>query len=263
MSDQPSINYLIATYAGVSKKREIGDKGITPYILQIHLEKLISLLPTTTLIKQITIMRPKVVGCDVYKEYYKIENYIEEINGRFNIPVKFVDMDNYYNGVSYSQYRHAFKEHPNFDLYMLMEDDWIPVQEQFDQLLLTEWRKHFKSTSDKGYLCMWYAAIMKFMNHAAISVGLVSRSAFQELQSRCQLNVELDQYNFSLVLEHIGCIIKDFSNGGNNWRILFWESNNGVIYDFSSKIKDKECLLVPLQFTLRDTHNYEIVPRQY
>jgi len=55
MNNDISINYIIATYSGISKKRERFDKGITPFTLQMHLDKLIELLPTTSIVKQITI----------------------------------------------------------------------------------------------------------------------------------------------------------------------------------------------------------------
>lgn len=259
----PSINYIIATYAGTSRKRENSDKGMTPFILQLHLEQLIKLLPSTTLIKQITITKPKVDIGKSYKEYYDIQDKVEKIEKHFGIPVKFIEMNNYATGVSYSQYRKAFQEFPNFDLYMLMEDDWIPVQNQFDTLLINEWNKHFTSYNDNAYLCLWYATILKYKAHAAISVGIISNKALTEISTWCKLDQQLDQYNFSLVLQHIGTKIKDFSHHGNNWRVLFWETSKGVIYDFYHNKKDKECLLAPLHFIMKDKYDYQIVAKNY
>jgi hypothetical protein len=258
---EPTINYLIATYAGVSKKREKGDKGITPFVLQMHLVRLIALLPTVSLIKQITIIRPNVVDGESYEEYYKIEKYINEIEGKFNVPVRFVDMKNYSKGVSYSQYRYAFSQYPNFDLYMLMEDDWVPMQTNFDKLLISEWKSKFSSIDEKAFLCLWYACIGKLKEHSAISVGMVSRTALSELQERCHLSQELDQYHFSLALEIIGTKIKDFSQSGNKWRIVFWESSEGVLYDFAPSGTAKECLLAPLHLCVLNEQNFQIIPR--
>ena len=259
----PSINYIIATYSGISRRREKGDKGMTPLVLQLHLEQLIKLLPSTTMIKQITITKPKVDIGESYKEYYDIDDKVKVIEEQFKIPVKCIEMNNYVTGVSYSQYRMAFQEFPDFDLYMLMEDDWIPVQSEFDTLLITEWNKQFTSYDDNAYLCLWYASIMKYKAHAAISVGLISNKALTELSKWAKMDVQLDQYNFSLVLQHITTSIKDFSYHGNNWRVLFWETSKGVIYDFYSNIKDKECLLAPLHFIMKDKYNYEIVAKNY
>lgn len=144
-----------------------------------------------------------------------------------------------------------------------MEDDWIPLQKSFDSILLEEWDKRFSSHKHNAYLCLWYAAIMKYKAHAAISVGIISNKALTELAKWCKMDVQLDQYNFSLVLQHIGTEIKDFSYNGNNWRILFWETSKGLIYDFSHANKNKECLLAPLQYILKDTYDYKIVSKYY
>ncbi len=262
MNNVISINYIIATYSGISKKRERFDKGITPSTLQMHLDKLIELLPTTRIIKQITITRPKVDLNKCYKEYYEIKDKIDIIEKEFSIPVKVVDMNNYSTGVSYSQYRRAFQDYPNFDFYMLMEDDWIPIQKEFDTLLIREWEKHFPFHNSNAYLCLWYADIMKYKAHAAISVGIISNKALTELSKWCKMDTQLDQYHFSLALQHIGTEIRDFSYNGENWKILFWETSKGVIYDFSFTIKDKECLLAPLQYILKDKYGFQIVPKQ-
>jgi hypothetical protein len=259
-SRKPSINYLIATYAGVSSKREEGDKGITPFILQLHLKQLIELLPSCSMIKQVTIMRPSVEDNDSYDEYYNIQTYVDDIEERFGIPVRFVDMQNYKSGVSYSQYRQAFEVYPDFDLYMLMEDDWVPMQERFDQLLMTEWYTHFASPCDNAFLCMWITSSRKYKPHAAISVGLVSNVALKALKSRFDISVELDQYRFSLGLEVVGTTIKDYSTD-TNWRILFWESGKSCIYDFSPSRSNQQTLLAPLHFLLKDEYNFTILPR--
>lgn len=261
VSPSMSINYIIATYSGVSKKRERCDKGITPFVLQMHLDKLIELLPTTNMIKQVTITKPKVGRDNSYKEYYEIQDKVDIIEKDLHIPVKLIDMDNYSTGVSYSQYRRAFQEYPSFDFYMLMEDDWIPIQKDFDSILLNEWKRRFSSFDSNSFLCLWYASIMKYKAHAAISVGIISNKALTELSKWCKMDTQLDQYNFSLVLQHIGTEIKDFSYNGENWRILFWETSKGVLYDFSYTIKDKECLLAPLQYILRDKYDFQIVPK--
>jgi hypothetical protein len=104
---------------------------------------------------------------------------------------------------------------------------------------------------------------MKYKPHAAISVGLISNKALTELSKWAKMDVQLDQYNFSLVLQHIETKIKDFSCQGNNWRILFWETSKGVIYDFYYHIKDKQCLLAPLHFILKDKYDYQIVAKTY
>lgn len=272
MNNVISVNYVIATYAGCSKNRERFDKGITPFTLQLHLDKLIELLSTTSIIKQITITKPKVDVHYSYKEYYDIQDKIDMIEKKFNIPVEIIDMDNYSTGVSYSQYRRAFQDYPNFDFYILMEDDWIPIQKEFDILLIREWEERFPSHNSNAYLCLWYSTgmrrisniygITEYKAHAAISVGIISNKALTELSKWCKMNTQLDQYHFSLALQHIGTEIRDFSCNGENWKILFWETSKGIIYDFSYTVENKECLLAPLQYILKDKYGFQIVPKQ-
>jgi hypothetical protein len=251
-----SMNYLIATYAGISPKREFYDKGLTSSILQKHLQQLIKLLPTTTMIKQVTIMRPRLANEKAYDIYYEIDDYVSTIEKTFGIPVKFIDMDNYTYGVSYSQYRKAFAEYPTFDFYIVMEDDWVPLQERFDELLLTEWKKQFQSVNDQGYLCLWYRH-----EHATISVGMISQSAFTRFILRFPLALELNQYDFSKAFEEIGIRVCDYSDHGKNWRILFWDSYCGKIFDYSTCKDSTECLLAPLHFLYKDELGFVIEPR--
>ena len=253
-----SMNYLISTYAGISRKRETYDKGLTPSILQKHLAQLIKLLPTTTMIKQVTIMRPSTENVKTYDIYYKIDEYVTTIEKMYGIPVKFVDMKNYEYGVSYSQYRQAFAEYPDFDLYIVMEDDWVPLQERFDELLLAEWKKQFQSVKDKGYLCMWYTDVEP---HASISVGMISQSAFLTFVLSFPIHIEFNQFDFSKQFEKLGVRVCDYSDHGKNWRILFWDSSCGKIFDFYKCKESTECLLAPLHYLYKDQFGFVIEPR--
>ena len=61
MHDHTTINYIIATYSGVSKSRELYDDE-SDIILQKHLKTLCKSLESAQNIKQITIIKPLVVG---------------------------------------------------------------------------------------------------------------------------------------------------------------------------------------------------------
>lgn len=265
VDDEVSINYVIATYSGLSPKREKGDKGITKHILQMHLDKLIEYLPTTKYIKQVTITKPYVDTTNTYKEYYDIDDKVLTIEKEFNIPVRFIEMKNNLVGLSYSQYRMAYKEYPTFDFYLLMEDDWVPFQNCFDELLLKEWKKKYTSVKENGYLCLWYAKCREPNYHAAISVGIISNIAMLNFDKAYGLNDGYGQYSFSNKLEQLGTCITDFSDDGHNYRILFWESSQGVIYDFSNEHQDKSGLLVPLHYSLKihNNYDYDIVSRSF
>lgn len=257
-----TINYVIATYAGRSLKRESGDKGITPHILRLHLEQLITLLPSVTAIKQITITKPSVKDDAIYNEYYDIDDKVQIIEKQYGIPVKFVEMSNYEHGLSYSQYRMVYKTFPQFDFYMVMEDDWVPVQQEFDKLLLNAWNQKFTSLKDLGYLCLWYAKCNLPKLHAAISVGIISQSAMKAFDEKYPMTQEFGQYEFSRTFEDLKASVKDFCDDGKSWRILFWQSSTGKIYDFSQSTTEKECLLAPLHYSLmksnEEMYQYDI-----
>lgn len=262
MSDPIRINYVIATFSGISPRRERVDKGITPSTLQLHLQHLIPLLPSCTMVKQITIVRPHVDTHQKYQDYYDISTYVDHIENTIGIPVKIIDINNYTTGVSYSQYRHTYSAYPDFDFYMLLEDDWVPVQHMFDKILLDAWSAKYKTTSDNGYLCMWYPTNTNYP-HAAISVGIISKVALETLHAHLPLSHELPQYEFSVTLVKLGTTITDYSENGDKWRILFWDTNFGSIFDYSYGAPAKECLIAPLQVILKDEKNYDIVERHW
>ena len=254
-----SVNYVIATYGGKYLRREQTDKGITESTLKRHLQKLIVLLPSTKYIKQITIGKP-IVKEEVYKKYYDVQDEVNKIE-ELGVKVMFLRTPNKETGLSYSQWRETHKKYPDFDFYMVMEDDWIPNCSAFDSLLLDEWNKRIGHHNVPAYLCMWYAKIHNLPIHAAISVGLISKSAFINLAYHVPYSVELGQFEFSFELERAGVTIKDYSDSGHNYRLYFWSTAHGVIFDFSTHYayKNNNTLLIPLQYDLKDLIGFDIV----
>lgn len=254
----PNINYIIATYAGISAHRERFDRGLTPLILQKHMRKLVDLLPSTTMIHQITIVRPCVTTNAVYPDYYKIDDSISKIQS-MGIAVHFVETENSVVGVSYSQWRAAYREYPEFDWYITVEDDWIPLAESFDRLLLEAWEKQFRNHTDAGYLCMWYTSLCHLKPHAAISVGVISNIAFKLLKSNVKDTDHLHQYEFSKELERAGVKVCDYSNRAQSYRILYWCSRAGHLKDFlATENSAQDMIISPIHYDCIDEYKWEI-----
>lgn len=133
------INYVISTYNGLNKRNH--SEPLPKDVLKTHLSKLLSLQHT---LSQITIMKP--TSETFYPEYYEVQSIIEN----FNIPIKIVDCENY--GFSFGQFLTAYKKYTDqFDYYIFVEDDYVPLIDGFDTILTKIYTQKFL---DKiGVLC--------------------------------------------------------------------------------------------------------------
>ena len=250
------LNYVIATYGGRSPHRERHDRGMTPHILKLHLQQLIIIFTQTTpVIQQVTIVKPYVPPENTYPEYYDIQAELQQLRD-LGIQVETVDTTNHTKGVSYSQWRTAFTAFPDFDYYIVTEDDWCPTLPNFDTLLATG-----IEDTKADYLCMWYTSIAKLKPHAAISVGILTRHAFSTLQDRFP-DKELDQFGFSVTLEHdLKLIVKDYSDNGMIYRLPFWETSKGTIFDFTPKSSTATTtVFAPLHLIHKETYGFTVTP---
>jgi hypothetical protein len=84
-------------------------------------------------------------------------------------------------GYSYGQYSKMFDCHSGFDYYILTEDDYVPVEKNFDSKLIDFYRK-----SGCGFLCGSAEPVLvegveiEPWNHAAISWGIASKEVLNE-----------------------------------------------------------------------------------
>ena len=209
---KPKINYIIATYAGISA-RESND-SLCKYALQYHMRLLRELLTADTMISQITIIRPhdSVVidnttnNNTIYPEYYDIEEECKRIFEKTQIPVVFFDTTNDPVGVSYSQYMKYYQSlmdadaTKQFDYYLIFEDDWCInlCYDKFDVILTTLYEQAIdlhqplvNHTLPSKYLFLncWSPITGSFVNlgrsslhggafHSAISVGMMNEATF-------------------------------------------------------------------------------------
>ncbi len=114
------INYIIATYSNPNKKEFYKNINKLKQTLK-NLEKF------KHQISQITIV------VSVNFEDFDIDyiNYIKSIENKYEIIYKQND-----KWLSYSSYYEAFKKFPNFDYYIMTEDDYYFCIDNFDKILI-------------------------------------------------------------------------------------------------------------------------------
>lgn len=244
------INYIIATYSGISKTREKYDDE-TSIVLQKHMNILSHSLKNTTYIKQVTIVVPKVKSSS-YPNYYNIDKYVSIIK-ELNIDVVILN-SNIPFGTSYSQYFYAYNQFPDFDHYIVMEDDWVPFPStlNFDKLLLEEYEK----INFEGFLSAWVENVANLSKHSAISVGIISKDSFKNAFNKIptteiKINrATITQFEFSNFFTN-----NDYSDSGKKYMIPFWETTMGVIYEYTTHLSPNY-LLVPIQLLQLDKYIY-------
>ena len=268
-----SINYIIATYEGVSMKREKHDdeNGI---ILQKHMKVLCESLKSTKHITQVTIIKPSTQG-EIYKNYYDIDKYITEIE---NIGIKVVICDTKISfKSSYAQYCYAYCIFPNFDHYIIMEDDWVPFPKTygFDDILLNT----YKASADcsgfhSTWATRWFNGLSYLPRRSAISVGIISNDSFKTIISTYKarygkrntivpscpspyswLDQCIHQTLFSDLFTLSSLPLTDYTNEGKDFMNPFWITRTGRIREHA-QYENTKYLIVPIQFLKLEKYRY-------
>lgn len=127
------INLIIATYAG--KLYKYRDNETKDFYLRYNLELLNNI---NTNIDQITIMTPKVDKDHiVITDYYNLNGLkIDNIRNK----IKFIECDNI--GISYGQFFVGMYYNLDFDYHILIEDDYIIFQDNFETIFMNEYNKN-------------------------------------------------------------------------------------------------------------------------
>ena len=258
-----SINYVIATCDIYSKNREMFDKE-SNMVLQKHMKILTQLLCNkNNNIKCITIMKPNTDGKNVYEDYYDIDEYIKKIT---SVGIKVVQEDCINYGSSYNQWINAYEKYPEYDYYILMEDDWVPHTEcnNFDKLLINIYKEKIKK---KGYLCAWVPNKFSiYKKHLCISVGILNNETFNIISKKNKRKDKtISQIHFSNLFINNKLQIEDYSEKGKKYMIPFWETKHGIIYEYSLYVSNNY-LLVPIQLLERDKYpeykiNHEFISK--
>ncbi len=223
------INYIIATWSG--NRRVPNDN-----YLKEHLLKLLSLKHN---LSQITIVKPIFPGCNT--SYYDIEDLLD----KFDCKVVILEKNTNY-GQSYGQLFHAYERFKNeFDYYIFIEDDYIPNINNFDSLLLDEYR----TQNVNGYLCSFAGVNKAYPNGGcSISNGMISTKYMEHIYEKNNNPIaRIDggegyvcHQNFADLILECGLFFKDFIH---KYRVPYFGTN---IIEYGRTDTD-ESIFVPNQ----------------
>ena len=136
------VNYVIATYSGITRLTKHDDKKLKKNELHIHLRQLQKLHHH---LSQITIMKPKLTHETSYDTYYDIDEYISDFKkykvlkhdgpAKIRPKVVVVECENY--GYSYGQYLVAYDKYQSeFNYTIHTECDYCPAVDDFDEIMV-------------------------------------------------------------------------------------------------------------------------------
>ena len=202
-----SINLIIATYSG-----KYGPELKNNY-LKNNL-KIINSLKTN--ISQITIIKPK-----VEKNHQEIEGYYDFDNSDIlNIKgkIKIYECENI--GISYGQYFIGISKDPNFDYYILIEDDYTIFSNYFEEEFINEFQKN----ENDSLLCsfIYKNKLWNLLEYASIvNENILNKNLlYQKLSENNMLNVKCNIPDFSLCLLSKLTVNKIFNYFGSTNRII-------------------------------------------
>lgn len=222
-----TVNYLLATWSG---KRRNPSKDY----LRAQIASLITLNHS---LNQVTIIRPLGSNDPDYYDPYSYFSQGPHIT-------EYVLLDRPTNDRAYGQFLFAFQQYPDFDYYILVEDDYLPNLDNFDAILIDLLTK-------KGcdYLCGSYGSIVPggpiVPRH---NIGIITGDALRRILKKnpnpfFYPNGENDgqeQEMFAELCKAAGINIADYSD---SFPVPYYDR---YLRYFSEK-RGKETLFVPYQ----------------
>jgi len=168
------------------------------------------------------------VGCPQWSG--RDENLISKLkNWKFcsDVPVVVLDVKN--GAKSYGQYSQMFNAFPDFDYYIVTEDDFLPVLPNIDSILVKLFEESRQSDPDLGYLCGYERKDKMGNNVACISNGIIAGPVLQktwDIHNCLPCLGRLrggSQYIFSRGITTSGHSIRDYKD---KYRSLHWRGKN-------------------------------------
>lgn len=182
------------------------------------------------------------------------------------IPYEIIIREN--TGFSYAAWdagiRYCLQNEINSDYYFLIEDDYVPIQDNFYRCFLN------KFSDNVGGVFQLYTAMHGLKQHAAISNGMISRTVIETCLKKYEniFNIQFNntyltaQHNQETFLDHIEAESKifDIADVAN---IPFYDINIGAIKYFGDITKPTPIspiyYLDLIQFTPITEHDAEFV----
>lgn len=246
----PRINYFLATWSGSRRPGHTEGGNLTYQHLQ-YLGKLNHQL------SQITVGWP---SCST-----ESQDYVDWMNGIDGTKIggATVVVERMKNkGYSYGQYSKMFSKHSDFDYYIFTEDDYVPVQHDFDAELVRMYNQ-----LDCGYLC----GMVRTVNfrrlgssdddsplHAAISWGISSKNVLDDIVAKTGSIYDKktrlhSQIAFSLTFMNAGYEIHDVME---SYCCPYFQKETNIEY-FGNP--DNPVLIVPIQYAIQRNF-FDFVP---
>ncbi len=153
-------------------------------------------------------------------------------------PVVVIDTENTLS--SYGPYNLVFEKYRSkFDYYMLCEDDYVPVQDEFDQILI----KLIEKKPGVGYLCSRVGIQSDNTKIASVSNGIVASWAFDKIREKFGVIPHAGQSDFSNAFLEADIPMADY---GGKYRAPFYGSSSAAWFNHTNNYD----LIVPVQIFL-------------
>jgi hypothetical protein len=243
------LNYIIATYS--ANKLEF---SLHTQLLVLH-NLLLQKAPKY--LSQITVVCPQPKKMP-HRHYYNKDVWTNLFS---SVGVRIVYLDYLGDNInsSYDQWIQGYLTYPDFDYYILMEDDYCfdPTLVHFDEILVNRYNSLVEKTNGVGYLCtLGHHALCKEL-HAAISNGILNRKTFETIgpdilrrfyayakSNYCQMAFS---YLFLRNKQRIPILSMH-----EEYRALFWETNQNKMKEFMTKPNVKKRMIIPIQYLTSD-----------
>lgn len=260
--NQPIINYIVASYSGFNLGRQT--RYFDEYVLDIQLTKLYEYLKfreSNHFIHYITVVVPEPKNSShVYKNYYKPQKWeylFTSLGVHFHM-LKYIGENKHY---SYDQFLQGmYYRLYDADYHILIEDDYLVNDANFDKLILESYRSKF--SDNIGYLCTAVMQLNMPTNHASIATGMISSDTIRFLESKLQISIQdclysfsklfHVQYAFSLLFQLFDVPIADWRDTLSAW---FWCNGTKRLIDYSIRSPENLYLidaLVPIEYFLEN-----------
>jgi len=157
----PTVNYVVAMWTGTRAHEDTRARVDRTFFMREHIRALEALEHS---LDQITVVLAE--GGDA-----EADAFIKSIDRIGDTPVKVLVREN--TGYSYASWNHAFETFRDaFDYYILIEDDYIPWADGFDEILVA----HAKEKNT--YVC---SLATRGGRHGAISNGIVPSKVWEKV----------------------------------------------------------------------------------
>lgn len=242
------MNYIIATYAGT----------LNEFSLELQMQNLFTILMNkqTKYIKQVTVVCPPVKPEHTYKSnYYNWDKWVKLFqNSLPNISLVYMDYIGENKHASYDQWIQAILKYPNFDYYLLIEDDYCiyPSLLDFDTKIVDSYNK-IVGENNIGYVCTYADKVMGHPYHAAISNGIINKKTIDKFADidilktyyKCADECGIEQVAFSNLFLQYEIPVYSFHE---IYTAVFWSSLRKCLELYSQNTISY--MFIPIQFLL-------------